>query len=220
MSQVPSYDAYLFDLDGTLVDTAPDLQQALNRTLVHFGYPEADLELTRLWVGHGAKVMINEALQHMGASMLSEDGLDELYGYFLVQYQSHIAELSSTYPDVVPTLRALKERTPKLGVVSNKRQDLSMQLLREMDLYQYFNIVVGGDTLQVAKPEPQPILYACNELVALPEDTLFVGDSKTDVDAARAAGCPIVCMRYGYNHNTPPDQLGADQVLDTFKELL
>ena len=214
------YQAYLFDLDGTLVDTAPDLMHALNQTLADRGYPEANLQLTRLWVGHGAKVMIQQALQHMGKSELAERDLEAMFQLFLKHYQARISVHSKPYPEVVSTLEVLRARTPRLGVVSNKRQDLTMQVLKELDLYQYFNIVVGGDTLQVSKPEPQPILYACNELVALPTDTLFVGDSKTDVDAARAAGCPVVCMRDGYNHNTPADQLGADRVLDSFSELI
>ena len=215
-----TFQAYLFDLDGTLVDTAPDLMHALNQTLADRGYPQADLQLTRLWVGHGAKVMIQQALQHMGKSVLTEDHLEEMYQLFLRHYQERISVDSKPYPGVISTLEVLRERTPRLGVVSNKRQDLTIQVLQELDLYQYFNIVVGGDTLQVSKPEPQPILYACNKLVARPTETLFVGDSKTDVDAARAAGCPVVCMRDGYNHNTPADQLGADRVLDSFSELI
>ena len=214
------FPAYLFDLDGTLVDTAPDLLVALNRTLEHASLPTTDIELTRLWVGRGAKVMIEQAIAHMGQEAIPEGQLEDLFQYFLGCYRERIAEDSEPYPDVVDTLDALRERTPRLGVVTNKRQDLSMKLLRELDLYKYFNIVVGGDTLQVSKPEPQPILYACNELVALPSETLFVGDSQTDVDAARAAGCPVVCMKDGYNHNTPAEQLGADDVLVSFRELL
>lgn len=217
---IPSYDAYLFDLDGTLVDTAPDLMHALNATLVHAGYTEVGLDLTRLWVGHGAKVMIAEAVVHHGESMLSDDQLEEYFMFFLERYGERIAVDSVPYPGVVDSLTALASRTHKLGVVTNKLQGLSMQLLQELDLYKFFNIVVGGDTLQVRKPEPQPVLYACNELVTSPSETLFVGDSTTDVKAARAAGCPVVCMRDGYNHNTPADELGADHVIDSFCRLL
>ena len=219
-SALSSYDAYLFDLDGTLIDTAPDLMHALNRTLTNAGFASADIELTRLWVGHGAKVMLEQAIEHQGEEPLSDAQLDDHFEFFLSCYRERIADDSQPYPGVVETLRALSDRTSKLGVVTNKRQDLSMQLLRELDLYRFFNIVVGGDTLQVAKPEPQPVLYACNELVAEPGETLFVGDSSTDVAAARAAGCPVVCMRDGYNHNTPAEELGADHVIDTFCELL
>lgn len=217
---IQSYDAYLFDLDGTLVDTAPDLMYALNATLVHAGYAEVGLDLTRLWVGHGAKVMLAEAVVHQGKSKLSDDQLEEYFAFFLERYGERIAVDSVPYPGVVDSLIALASRTRKLGVVTNKIQGLSMQLLRELDLYKYFNIVVGGDTLQVRKPEPQPILYACNELVSVPSETLFVGDSTTDVKAARAAGCPVVCMRDGYNHNTPATELGADHVIDSFCQLL
>ena len=215
-----SYDAYLFDLDGTLVDTAPDLMHALNRTLEHAGFSKADIALTRLAVGHGARAMIEQALRSQGERVPEPAEIDELYGFFLTAYRERIAVDSAPYPGVVDTLTTLHARTYKLGVVTNKRQDLSMQLLRELDLYRFFNIVVGGDTLQVMKPEPQPILYACNELASTPAETLFVGDSITDIDAARAAGCPVVCMKDGYNHNTPAASLGADRVLESFVELL
>lgn len=218
--EIPSYDAYLFDLDGTLVDTAPDLMHALNATLTHAGYSEVGLDLTRLWVGHGAKVMLAEAVSHQGRSNLSDEELEKYFTFFLERYGERIAVDSVPYPGVVDSLTALASRTQKLGVVTNKLQGLSMRLLRELDLYKFFNIVVGGDTLQVRKPEPQPILYACNELVSSPAETLFVGDSTTDVKAARAAGCPVVCVRDGYNHNTPPNELGADHVIDSFCQLL
>ena len=217
---IQSYDAYLFDLDGTLVDTAPDLMYALNATLVHAGYAEVGIELTRLWVGHGAKVMLAQAVEHQGESKLGDDQIETYFAYFLMRYGERIAVDSRPYPGVVDSLCALSSRTRKLGVVTNKLQGLSIQLLRDLDLYKFFNIVVGGDTLQVRKPEPQPILYACNELVSEPSETLFVGDSTTDVKAARAAGCPVVCMRDGYNHNTPADELGADQIIDSFCQLL
>ena len=219
-TDVPSYDAYLFDLDGTLVDTAPDLMYALNATLVHAGYAEVGIELTRLWVGYGAKVMLAQAVEHHGEAKLSDDQIEEYFAFFLERYSERIAVDSKPYPSVIDSLSALSSRTPKLGVVTNKLQGLSIQLLRELDLYKFFNIVVGGDTLQVRKPEPQPILYACNELDSVPSETLFVGDSTTDVKAARAAGCPVVCMRDGYNHNTPAVELGADQIIDSFCQLL
>lgn len=217
---IPAHDAYLFDLDGTLIDTAPDLMHALNATLENSGHEAVDLELTRMWVGHGAKVMLAQALDHLEADPFTDAELEERFQYFLARYGERIAVDSEPYPGVVEALDALRARTWKLGVVTNKRQDLSMQLLRELDLYKFFNIVVGGDTLQVRKPEPQPILYACNELVAKPGDTLFVGDSTTDVAAARAASCPIVCVRDGYNQNVPATALGADHVIDSFLQLV
>lgn len=217
---IPAFDAYLFDLDGTLVDTAPDLMYALNATLAHAGYAEVGIELTRLWVGHGAKIMLAQAVEHQGATKLRENQVEEYFAFFLMRYGERIAVDSKPYPGVVESLSELSSRTRKLGVVTNKLQGLSIQLLRELDLYKFFNIVVGGDTLQVRKPEPQPILYACNELVSEPSETLFVGDSTTDVKAARAAGCPVVCMRDGYNHNTPAAELGADQIIDSFCQLL
>lgn len=214
------YDAYLFDLDGTLVDTAPDLMVALNRTLQTKGFRPAGIELTRHWVGHGARVMIDEAVRDMGGTPLDETELDYLYGVFIGHYRTSIATESKPYPDVVETLEYLYKRVGRLGVVTNKRTDLSMQLLRALDLYRFFNIVVGGDTMQVQKPAAEPALYACNELNSKPEDTLFVGDSQTDIQCARAAGCKVVCMKDGYNHGIDPQTLGADCVIRTFAELV
>ena len=218
--RLDSYQGYLFDLDGTLVDTAPDLMSALNKTLQGMGYPAANIELTRHWVGHGARVMIEEAVQNLNGDHLSTATLDEWYQVFLKHYRNSIAVESQPYPDVVPTLEVLYQRVGRLGVVTNKRVDLSMQLLQELDLYRFFNIVVGGDTLQVPKPAAEPVLYACNELNTRPQDTLFVGDSETDVLCARAAGCDVFCVRDGYNHGMDPSSLGADRVIDTFAELL
>ena len=214
------YDAYLFDLDGTLVDTAPDLMVALNRTLEVKGFPPADIELTRHWVGHGARVMIDEAVRDMGGSPIPPDELDDLYQVFLEHYHRAIAVESKPYPDVVETLEFLFQQVGRLGVVTNKRIDLSMQLLRELNLYRFFNIVVGGDTMQVQKPAGEPALYACNELDTRPQDTLFIGDSETDVLCARAAGCDVYCIEDGYNHGKDPESLGADRVIKSFAELL
>lgn len=214
------YRAYLFDLDGTLIDTAPDLMAALNHTLESAGYPKADMTLTRHWVGHGAKVMIHEAISHFGSASVDESELDDLYEVFLGHYRSSISRFSSPYPTVVDTLNYLHERVGRMAVVTNKKADLSIQLLKELDLYQLFHVVVGGDTLSVSKPRAEPALYACNELDTVPEATLFVGDSVTDVQCARAAGCPVFVLQDGYNHGMDPHSLGADRVIQTFAELI
>lgn len=211
------YLGYFFDLDGTLIDTAPDLNQAQNAALSAFGYKAASESLTRHWVGHGSRVLLQKALAHQHAA---EDNLDALQGYFLDYYANHIAVHSAPYPGVVQTLTTLRNQGAKLAVVTNKVERLSQKLLKDIGLADHFDLVVGGDTAAKNKPSADPALYACGNLDLAPADVLFVGDSTTDVGCARAAGCPVVCVSYGYNQGVDPRDLGADHVIDSFLDLV
>ena len=213
-----SYAAYLFDLDGTLVDTAPDLSRALNHTLARAGLGGVDESLTRHWVGHGVRAMLEAALGHLGIPV-EADELDHHKAALVEHYAAHIADHSLPYPTVVETLTALAARAP-LAVVTNKPTDLSNRLLDALDLTRHFEVVVGRGTTEHFKPHPEPALYACQRLGEAAEQALFVGDSETDVLCARAAGCDIVLYRHGYNHGMDPDQLGADRVIDSFDALV
>lgn len=212
--------AFLFDLDGTLVDTAPDLHSALNFTLSQVELGPVNLALTRHWVGHGARVMIARALQDLGKEESVGDRLDELHAHFLSYYSNNISVKSVPFGDVEELLARLEHLGVPMGVVTNKFYHLSLELLKALDMYRYFCVLVGGDTLQVQKPEAEPALYACNELDVNPRSTLFVGDSITDVGCARAAGCEVALVRSGYNQGLDPTSLGADRVFDSFLELL
>ncbi len=213
-----SYQAYLFDLDGTLVDTAPDLSRALNHTLAQQGLGQVDESLTRHWVGHGVRAMLEAAFGHLG--IRAEAGeLDHHQVVLVEHYAAHIADYSLPYPAVVATLAALAARAP-LAVVTNKPTDLSNRLLDALDLARYFEVVVGRGSTANFKPHPEPALYACERLGKAPGQALFVGDSETDVRCARAAGCDIVLYRHGYNHGKDPDGLGADRVVDSFDALV
>ena len=219
--RLPSvYQAYLFDLDGTLVDTAPDLSTALNYALRKSGHPGVNEAETRQWVGHGAQVMIEQALKHVRRSDTKDDLLERIHRLFLDHYAAHIADKSIAYPNALKTLQTLRSGGSKLGVVTNKAIHLTRILLEQMDLEQYFNVIVGGDSLQVRKPGPEPALYACNELDTVTSETLFVGDSATDIGCARAAGCDVVCVRDGYNHGANLEELGADSIIDSLADLL
>ncbi|MXZ56159.1 MAG: phosphoglycolate phosphatase [Gammaproteobacteria bacterium] len=212
-------DTLLFDLDGTLVDTAPDLHHALNSTLSSVELGPVDIELTRHWVGHGAKKMISSALERHNEQS-TDTQIEKLYSIFLAYYRQHIAIFSKPYAGVRLTIQHLARRKCKLGVVTNKRYDLSKLLLRELNLLSYFGVVVGGDTLSIAKPEPDPLLHACKELDTPPERAMFVGDSITDVTCARSAGCPIVLVPYGYNQGVSVSTLGADRTIESLVELI
>jgi len=216
------YAAYLFDLDGTLVDSAPDITAALNNALRAIDRPTVDEELTRRWVGHGSRVLIERALEHIdaGAAAADERTMARAMDAFIAHYRAHIADASRPYPGVVDALDALTRRGARLAVVTNKLSSLSEQLLVALRLRPFFAAVVGGDTLAKRKPDAAPALHACRCMNVVASDALFVGDSTTDVETARAAGCPVVCVRDGYNQGTPADQLGADGVIDSLVELL
>ena len=214
-----AYQAYLFDLDGTLVDTAPDLLIALNHVLEEAGHEPADLPLARHWVGYGARVMIEQALKNRGNTAPNHDYVEQMFETFIDHYNTHIAVHSETYPGVRNALDRLAQAGIPMGVVTNKMYRLSRRLLQQLELYQYFGVLVGGDTLQTRKPNPEPIQFACSELSVSVEDSILVGDSRTDVESARASGCDVICVTYGYSHGIPPQQLGADQTVDSFAEI-
>ncbi|MFU8816327.1 MAG: phosphoglycolate phosphatase [Pseudomonadales bacterium] len=211
------YDGYLFDLDGTLVDTAPDINAALNHALHRAGLAPVSEALTRHWVGHGSKVLVQQALDHQ---LQRHDDLEPLLEDFLRYYASHIADLSRPYPRVIDTLEMLRGRGAKLAVVTNKLTRLSVPLLTALNLTGLFDSIVCGDTAARPKPAADPALYACAALGLSCAETLFVGDSETDVGCARAAGCPVVCVADGYNHGVAPDALGADAIIDSFWDLV
>lgn len=214
----PAYSAYLFDLDGTLVDTAPDLMRALNHALASADLGAVDEALTRHWVGHGVRAMLAAALDYHRVT-LQPAGVERLAAACVEHYAAHIADHSAPYPTVVETLGILAARAP-LAVVTNKPAELTDRLLAALDLTRFFSAVVGRGATARPKPDAEPALHACERLGMKPAATLFVGDSETDVACARAAGCPVVVYRYGYNHGKAPDSLGADGVVDSFRDLV
>ena len=213
-----TYSGYLFDLDGTLVDTAPDLNAALNFALARHGYQPVDVALTRHWIGHGAKVLVQQAFDHQMQPHKNSQQI--ILQTFLSYYEAHTADLSQPYPAVIDVLRVLRNRGARLGVVTNKVALFSARILDSLNMSKYFNTVVCGDTTRSPKPAAEPALHACAALGVTPANALFVGDSETDVLCARAAGCPVVCVRDGYNHGVPADQLGADAVIESFSDLV
>lgn len=214
------YKAYLFDLDGTLIDTAPDIDAALNHCLSTHSYPTVDIALTRHWVGHGVRALVRESLIHHNREAPAEDHLEEMVETFLGYYAEHLTDLSHPYPSVVTTLDALRDRGAKLAVVTNKMTKLSVPLIEGLDMSHYFESIVCGDSAAQPKPEPDPVYLCLEHLETDATDALFVGDSETDVLAARAAGMNVVCVRDGYNHGVDVSTLDLDGVIDSFEDLL
>jgi len=216
-SKLPKYAAYLFDLDGTLVDSAPDIHAALNHTLEHHSLPTVELALTRDFVGMGSKALIERALAHHNIANTNPESMLQL---FLDYYAANIAVHSTPFPGTVDTLTALKARGAALAVVTNKYIGLSESVLCDLNLRDFFDCVVGNESTPNPKPAPDPALHACSMLNVSPKQTLFVGDASPDVGCARAAGCPVVVRRDGYNNGVPASELGADHIIDSITELL
>jgi len=188
----------IFDLDGTLVDTAPDLMHATNHVLRREGRREVGFGEIRTMVGQGAKKLIERGFAATGAPVEAHR-LDELYRLFVDHYADHIAEESRPFPGAVGLLERCRTEGIGLGVCTNKLEGLSVALLRSLGLDGFFDAVVGPDTLGIAKPDPAPYREAVRRCRGSVARSLLVGDSETDVLTARAAGVPIVAVTFGYS---------------------
>lgn len=219
----PNPGLVMFDLDGTLVDSVPDLARAVDQMLVAVGRSPAGEEQVRRWVGDGASMLVKRALS--GRIDVSDDpGSEELFPLaqelFMSAYAQANGRSSVIYPGVDALLERYRAEGVAMAVVTNKPGGFTHALLDHLRLSDYFPIVVAGDTLEWKKPHPAPLLYACEQAGVSPRDALMIGDSRVDVEAARAAGCPVVCVSYGYNRGESIHEAGADRVIDSFIELL
>jgi phosphoglycolate phosphatase len=207
----------VFDLDGTLVDTAHDLIGALNGALVSEGLPPVPEGLVGHLVGHGARVMIERGLAHHGVSAGSAM-IDRLIQAFLAHYADNVAVASRPYPGALVALDRFAAAGWTFAVCTNKHEALSRRLLGELGLLGRFRALTGGDTFAFKKPDPRHLLATIAAAGADADDAVMVGDSRSDIDAAKAAGVPVVGVTFGYT-DTPVTKLGPDVVIDHFDEL-
>ena len=208
----------VFDLDGTLVDTAPDLAAATNHVIRDMGAAPLAAEDIRPYVSFGARWMIVEALETNQIKMNDGD-VDRLLTSFLSYYRDNIAHDSRPYPGVVKALDALTSKGALLAVCTNKREELSRALLAQLGLLERFRAVVGRDTLDVFKPHPGHILGTIKRAGGSAQRAIMVGDSANDIDAANAAGVPSIAVSFGYS-TCAPSQLGAHALIDSYDELV
>ncbi len=210
----------MFDLDGTLVDSVPDLATAVDRMLVELGREHAGVERVRQWVGNGARVLVRRALAGgLDHSAVGEAESDEALARFLDIY-ADCHELITLYPGVHELLEALSTAAVELAVVTNKPERFVAPLLEQVGLGGYFRWIIGGDTLPQQKPDPAALLQVMRLAGVTAAQSLFVGDSRSDVLAARAAGVPCVAVSYGYNHGRPIAEEEPQLVVDSMAELL
>ena len=210
------YRAALFDLDGTLVDTAPDLAAAANRMLADLGRAALPDDRIRDFVGKGVVNLVNKCFEASGGG--GEEARDRAHAVFERHYSAGIADRSRPYPGVVDGLEALERAGIAMGCVTNKAGRFTEPLLELTGLRRFFGVVVSGDTVERRKPHPDPMLYAAGKLGASPAETLVVGDSLNDVQSARAAGCAVVVVPYGYREGLSLADLGADAVVASVEE--
>ncbi len=216
--QLKKIRAVLFDLDGTLLHTSPDLAAAANAALADCGYPAVDGALVETFVGKGIDVLIQRCLKHLGLP-----GNGPVFDRMRTAYMHHYELLNGThvspYPGVFAGLNALRDLGILLGVCTNKTATFTDPLLVRAGMSAYFAVTVSGDTAPRKKPDAAPILWACEALGTRPEETLMVGDSGNDAGAARAAGSPVLIVPYGYNEGEPVQNIDSDGIVSDLAEV-
>ncbi len=214
--------AAMVDLDGTLVDTLGDFEVALNRTMADLDLPGVSRALVARTVGKGSEHLILSVLQHqLGLAerpACAQRSAERLFAAAWPRYQHHYrainGQYAEIYPGVIEGLQHMQEAGLKLACVTNKPLAFACSLLLNKGLAPFFSCTFGGDSFERKKPDPLPLLQTCTALGTLPAQTLMVGDSRNDAQAAWAAGCPVILLRYGYNHGQAVDALQAQGHLD------
>ena len=207
----------IFDLDGTLIDSVPDLHAAGNKMLAEQGLAPIDLGTARSFVGDGAKAYVKRSLDARGKT-LEDAALTAATERFITLYESHASDRTVLYPDVPETLTRLKTSGFRLGICTNKPERATHKVLALLGLDHLFDAVIGGDTLPVRKPDPAHPTAALKRLGATPEVACMVGDNEHDAHSAKGVGMPFILMRYGYAR-VPLDQIAAAAQLDHFRDL-
>ena len=209
----------LIDVDGTLVDSVPDLAFCVDEMMRRLGRPAHGETAVRNWVGNGVERLVRRALVGQLDGEPTDADFAAAYPVFLELYAANTSTRSQLYPGVIEGLNYLASQGYKLGCVTNKASQFTLPLLKALDIHDRFGIVVCGDTLPVKKPDPLPLLHAAAYFDVVPDAALMLGDSKSDVAAARAAGFQVVCMSYGYNHGEDIRNYSPDAVIDSMAEL-
>ncbi|MES2192412.1 MAG: phosphoglycolate phosphatase [Pseudomonadota bacterium] len=216
-------DAAIIDLDGTMVDTLGDFVVALNLMLAELplaGKPQVDLPVVARMVGKGSEHLIRSVLEHIApADRRAPSLFDAAFATYQMHYDAINGRHSAVYAGVSEGLQGLQRAGLKLACLTNKPLAFAHELLRLKGLDGFFSEVFGGDSFERKKPDPLPLLKTCEALLTSPERTLMVGDSSNDARAARAAGCPVVLVTYGYNHGEPIRDVDADGFVDSLEGL-
>jgi len=209
----------LIDVDGTLVDSVPDLAYCVNVMMERIGMAPRSEESVRLWVGNGVQRLVERALADDMDAMPEPALLEKAYPIFLDLYAQNTSRRSVLYPGVREGLDAFRAAGYALGCVTNKVERFTLPLLRDLGIHDDFSLIISGDTLSRKKPDPEPLLHAARHFGVAPANALMIGDSVNDVTAARAAGFRIVCVSYGYNHGQDIRDAHPDAVVDSIAQI-
>ena len=209
----------MIDVDGTLVDSVPDLAYCIDEMMQELGLKKWGEVKVRHWVGNGIPKLVERALTGELEGRPIKEVFDIAYPIFLDLYEDNTAERSYLYDGVREGLDYLKSQGYQLGCVTNKSEQFTHPLLKVLGIFNDFKIIISGDTLAKRKPDPMPLLYCAEHFNLKPEECLMLGDSVSDVKAARAAGFDIICMSYGYNHGNDIGDEKPDLVIDSMSQL-
>lgn len=209
----------LIDVDGTLVDSVPDLAYCVDELMNQLGLPQRGEARVRQWVGNGVERLVRRALINNLEGEPEPSLFDRAYPMFLDLYSVHTSERSRLFPGAREGLDFLKRSGARLGCVTNKAARFTEPLLRDLGVYDEFELVISGDSLPKKKPDPLPLLHAAEHFAVKPQEALLVGDSISDVKAARAAGFAVICVSYGYNHGLDIRAANPDAVVDSIAEI-
>ena len=207
----------VFDLDGTLIDTAPDLVDTLNVVLAREGLPPVPYETARNLIGGGSRMMIKRGVEAEGRD-LTQAKLDELFADFIAHYSEHIADRSQPFPGLVDALDALSAEGHRFAVCTNKLERLSVMLLKQLGLADRFAAICGQDTFGMQKPDPEVLRRTIAAAGGTPQRAIMIGDSLTDIRTARGAGVPVIAVDFGYT-DRPVTELGPDRIISRFVQL-
>ncbi len=207
--------AVVIDLDGTLLDTAPDLADAAIAMAEELGLPPIDLATVKTYIGNGVSRLVKRVLTR---DMQAEPDA-ALFGRALPSYEkhyaAHVSRKSQVFPGVREGIAALKQAGLHVACITNKAEKFTVPLLKDTGLFDAFELILSGDTLPKKKPDPMPLLHACEHFGIQPQDLLLIGDSLNDAQAARAAGCPVFVVPYGYNRGRDVRELDVDAIVPT-----
>ncbi|MDP6727385.1 MAG: phosphoglycolate phosphatase [Gammaproteobacteria bacterium] len=210
----------MIDVDGTLVDSVPDLAYCVDEMMVELGMERRGEDKVRHWVGNGVSKLVERAISGELEGQLNKELFNKAYPIFLNYYAENTAKRTCLYKGVREGLNYLSSQGYYLGCVTNKATQFTHPLLKELGIFDYFKIVISGDTLTKKKPDPMPLLYGAEYFGVRPEECLMIGDSVSDVKASRSAGFDIICMSYGYNHGNNIADEKPDLVIDSMTELV
>ena len=207
--------AVVIDLDGTLLDTAPDLAEAANRMLAELQLPLIEETTLKTYIGNGVARLIKRVLTRDMDAEPDAAQFAKAHPIYEKHYATVVSLNSRPYPGVINGLDALKRAGYRLACITNKAEKFTVPLLEDTGLHDYFELILAGDTLPKKKPDPMPLLHACEKFGVRPDEMLLIGDSLNDTQAARAAGCHVFCVPYGYNRGQDVSALDLDAVVDT-----